>query len=44
MLSAVNALKLEYTQSRVHACLSFVLHSKISSGCGAVNSLSVKSS
>ena len=44
MLSPVNALKLEYTQSREHACLSFVLHSKINSGCGAVNSLPVKSS
>ena len=43
MLSPVNALKLEYTQNRVHACLSFVVHSKISSGCGVVNSLSVLS-
>ena len=33
-----------YTQSRGHACLSFAVHSKISSGCGAVNSLSLKSS
>ena len=39
-----HSLIVKYTQSGVHASLSFTVHFKISSGCGAVNCLSVRSS